>query len=88
MPPLFLKRWKGVSWRPSTALGRPGKTKTWTILSPVSGKIRGVSLKVVKTPEAMADLALQADYYAEHGGIRLAERFGGAVKAAIRLLAD
>ena len=46
-----------------------------------------MSLRVVQTPEARTDLALQAKYYAQKGGMALASRFAEAVKASVRLLA-
>lgn len=45
-----------------------------------------MSLRVVQTPESLADLALQAEYYAQKDGIALAVRFAEAVKASVRLL--
>jgi plasmid stabilization system protein ParE len=47
-----------------------------------------VSLRVIQTPESLADIALQADYYAQRETITLAERYTDAVKATVRLLAD
>jgi toxin ParE1/3/4 len=45
-----------------------------------------VSLRVVQTPESLADIALQADYYAQRENVALAQRFTDAVKATVRLL--
>src|SRR5689334_18369524 len=54
-----------------------------------SGKAqRSVSLRVVQTPESLADIALQADYYAGKESIALAQRFTDAVKITVRLMAD
>ena len=47
-----------------------------------------MSLRVVQTPESLADIALQADYYAGKEGIILAQRFTEAVKVTVRLLAS
>jgi toxin ParE1/3/4 len=47
-----------------------------------------LSLRVVQTPESLADIALEAEYYFERGGLSLASRFVDAVKASIRLLAQ
>ena len=46
-----------------------------------------MSLRVVQTPESLADIALQADYYARQDGVVLAARFAEAVKSSVRLLA-
>ena len=46
-----------------------------------------MSLRVVQTPESLADVALQADYYAQKESFVLAQRFTEAVKATVRLLA-
>ena len=46
-----------------------------------------MSLRVVQTPESLADIALQADYYAQRENIILAQRFTEAIKATVRLLA-
>ena len=46
-----------------------------------------MSLRVVQTPESLADIALQADYYAHRENIALAQRFTDVVKATVRLLA-
>ena len=46
-----------------------------------------MSLRVVQTPESLADLALQADYYARKENIALARRYTDAVSATVRLLA-
>ena len=46
-----------------------------------------MSLRVVQTPESLADIALQADYYAHRENIALAQRFTNAVKTTVRLLA-
>ena len=46
-----------------------------------------MSLRVVQTPESLADIALQSDYYAHRENIALAQRFTDAVKATVRLLA-
>ncbi len=46
-----------------------------------------MSLRVVQTPESLADIALQADYYVQSENIALAQRFTDAVKATVRLLA-
>ena len=46
-----------------------------------------MSLRVVQTPESLADIALQADYYAHRENIALAQRFTDAVKTTVRLLA-
>ena len=46
-----------------------------------------MSLRVVQTPEALADIALQADYYAHRENFALAQRFTDAVKTTVRLLA-
>lgn len=46
-----------------------------------------MSLRVVQTPESLADIALQADYYARRENIALAQRFTEAVKTTVRLLA-
>ena len=45
-----------------------------------------MSLRVVQTPESLADIALQADYYAQRENVALAQRFTDAVKATVRLL--
>lgn len=45
-----------------------------------------MSLRVVQTPESLADIALQADYYAQKEGVTLAHRFTEAVKTTARLL--
>jgi len=45
-----------------------------------------VSLRVVQTPESLADIALQADYYARKENIPLAQRFTDAVKTTVQLL--
>ena len=47
-----------------------------------------MSLRVVQTPESLADIALQADYYARMENIVLAQRFTDAVKITVRLLAS
>jgi toxin ParE1/3/4 len=47
-----------------------------------------VSLRVVQTPESLADIALQADYYSQRENIALAQRFTDAVKITVRLLAN
>ena len=47
-----------------------------------------MSLRVVQTPESLADVALQADYYAQRENVALAQRFTNAVKNAVRLLAS
>jgi len=47
-----------------------------------------VSLRVVQTPESLADIALRADYYAQRENVALAERFTDAVKITVRLLAS
>ena len=46
-----------------------------------------MSLRVVQTPESLADIALQADYYAQRENVALAQRFTDAVKTTVRLLA-
>ena len=46
-----------------------------------------MSLRVVQTPESLADIALQAEYYAREQNIALAERYIDAVKTTVRLLA-
>jgi toxin ParE1/3/4 len=46
-----------------------------------------VSLRVLQTPESLADVALQADYYARKEGVALAQRFTDAIKITVRLLA-
>ena len=46
-----------------------------------------MSLRVVQTPESLADIALQADYYAQRESIALAQRFTDAIKTTVRLLA-
>ena len=47
-----------------------------------------MSLRVVQTPESLADIALQADYYAQRESIALAQRFTDAIKVTVRLLAN
>ena len=46
-----------------------------------------MSLRVVQTPESLADIALQADYYAQRESVALAQRFTDAIKNTVRLLA-
>lgn len=46
-----------------------------------------MSLRVVQTPESLADIGLQADYYARQENLVLAQRFTEAVKTTVRLLA-
>jgi toxin ParE1/3/4 len=46
-----------------------------------------VTLRVVQTPESLADIALQADYYAQRENVALAQRFTDAVKSTVWLLA-
>lgn len=46
-----------------------------------------MSLRVVQTQESLADVALQASYYAQKENVVLAERFIEAVKITVRLLA-
>ncbi len=46
-----------------------------------------MSLRVVQTPESLADIALQAAYYAQRENMALAQRFTEMVKATVRLLA-
>ena len=46
-----------------------------------------MSLRIVQTPDSLADVALQADYYAQQDGIALAQRFIEAIQATVRLLA-
>ena len=45
-----------------------------------------MNLRVVQTPESLADIALQADYYSRREDIALAERFTDAVKNTVKLL--
>ena len=47
-----------------------------------------MSRRIVQSPESLADVALQADYYAQKEDIALAERFIAEVKATVRLLAN
>lgn len=47
-----------------------------------------MSLRVVQTPESLADIALQADYYAQRENVALAQRFIEAIKTTVRLLAS
>ncbi len=47
-----------------------------------------MSLRVVQTPESLADIALQADHYAQRENVALAQRFTDAVITAVRLLAS
>ncbi len=47
-----------------------------------------MSLRVVQTPESLADIALQAEGYAQRANVALAERFTEALKITVRLLAD
>ncbi len=46
-----------------------------------------MSLRVVQTPESLADIALQADYDAHRENIALAQRFTDTVKTTVRLVA-
>ncbi len=46
-----------------------------------------MSLKVVESMEASADVMRTADYLAEQGSLNLSDQFLGAVKAAYRQLA-
>lgn len=46
-----------------------------------------MSLRVVQTPESLADIALQAVWYADKESAALAERFTAAVQATVRFLA-
>lgn len=47
-----------------------------------------MSLRVVQTPESLADIALQAEYYADRENVALAQRFIEAVTGTVRLLAS
>jgi len=42
-----------------------------------------VKLRVVQTPESLADVALQADYYAQRENVALAQRFIEAIQATV-----
>jgi plasmid stabilization system protein ParE len=46
-----------------------------------------MSLRAVRSPEALADIALQAEYYAANSGIHLAARFVEAVNSTVSFLA-
>ena len=47
-----------------------------------------MSLRVVQTPESLADIVRQADYYARRENVALAKRFTEAIKATAQLLAS
>ena len=47
-----------------------------------------MSLRVVQTPESLADIALQAEYFATVSDMALARRFIDSIKVTVRLLAD
>ena len=42
-----------------------------------------MKLRVVQTPESLADVALQADYYAQRENVALAQRFIEAIQATV-----
>lgn len=44
-------------------------------------------MRVVQTPESLADVALRAEYYADLENLALAQRFIDAVQGTVRLLA-
>ena len=47
-----------------------------------------MSLRVVQTPESLADIALQAEYYTGTESIILAERFIEAFTSTVHMLAE